>query len=189
MTEEIGVETGSDWSRFLRKHWKIFAVFVVAVILAVVGAVYVFLWFIGNAQSTGLVPTTLGLWTMNNLVMFILHAIFWELLLVGIPVVIGSVVGWQWWKRLPAEEKWEYHLFGKGSRTNRAGGAISPLLFIAFTIKVYVDGNWNAAISSFTLNYVVGSMFSILLWIVAIAAIPAAIGLIWWIRHEMNKKP
>jgi hypothetical protein len=68
MTEEIGVETGSDWSRFLRKHWKIFAVFVVATILAVAGAVYVFLWFTGNAQSTGLVPSTLGLWTMSHLV-------------------------------------------------------------------------------------------------------------------------
>ncbi len=189
MTEEIMVEKGSDWSRFLRKHWKIFAVFVAAIILAVASAVYVFLWFTGNAQSTGLVPSTLSLWTMNNLVLFILHAIFWELLFIGVPAVIAAVVGWQWWRSLPADEKQEYHLFGKGSRSNRAGGAISPLLFIAFAIKVYVDGNWNTAISSFTLNYVVGSMFAILLWIVAIAAIPAAIGLIWWIRHEMNKKP
>ena len=189
MTEEIGIEKRSDWGKFFRKHWKIITVFVGAGILAFIGAVYVFLWFTGNAQSTGIVPSTLGLWTMGHLVSFILHAIFWELLFIGVPAIIAAVVGWQWWKRLPAEEKQEYHLFSKGSRSNRAGGAISPLLFIAFAIKVYVDGNWNAAISSFTLNYVVGSMFTILLWIVAIAVIPAIIGLVWWIRHEMNKKP
>ena len=34
-----------------------------------------------NAQSTGLVPVTLGLWSMGNVASFILHAIFWELVL------------------------------------------------------------------------------------------------------------
>ena len=189
MTEEIATEKSSDWGKFLRKHWKIIAVFVAAGILAFIGAVYIFLWFTGNAQSTGLVPSTLSLWTMNHLISFILHAIFWELLFLGVPIIIAAIAGWQWWKRLPAEEKQEYHLFGKGSRSNRAGGVISPLLFITFAIKIYVDGNWNTAISSFTLDYVVGSIFAILLWIIAIAAIPATIGIIWWIRHEMNKKP
>jgi len=179
----------SNWTKFLKKHWSIFAAFVVAVILACVGAVYVFLWFAGNAQTTSLVPSSLGLWTMANLVLFILHAIFWELVFIGIPAVIGAILGWQWWKRLPEEEKQEYHLFGKGSRSSRAGGVISPLLFIAFAIKVYVDGNWNVAISSFTLNYVVGSIVTILIWVAAIFAIPAAIGLIWWLRREMNKTP
>jgi hypothetical protein len=186
MTEEN--EKGFDSGKFLRKHWKTVALFVAAAILAFIGAVYVFLWFTANAQSTGLIPTTLGTWTMNNLVMFFLNAIFWELLLIGVPAIIGAIIGWQWWKRLPEEEKMGYH-FGKGSRSNTAGGAISPLLFIAFAIKVYVDGNWNAAISSWKLDYVVGSMFTILLWTVAIAAIPAIIGIVWWIRHEMNKKP
>ena len=125
---------------------------------------------------------------MANVVAFILHAIFWELVLIGIPVAIGAVAAWQWWKRLPDDRKERISL-GKRSRSSGAGGAISPLLFIAFAIKVYVDGNWNVAISTYTLDYVVGSMVTILLWIVAIFAIPAIIGLIWWIRHEMNKKP
>ena len=54
MTEEIRVEEGYDWKTFLRKHWNMVAVFVVAGVLALVGAVYVFVWFVGNAQSTGL---------------------------------------------------------------------------------------------------------------------------------------
>ncbi len=178
---------GSQWGKFLRKHWVAFAAFVAAAILAFAGAVYVFVWFTGNAQSTGLVPAALGMWTMGNTIAFILHAIFWELVLIGIPVAIGAVAAWQWWKRVPDAEK--TGLSWKGSKSRDAGGAISPLLFIAFALKVYVDGNWNAAISTYTLDYVVGSMVTILLWIVAIFAIPATIGIIWWIRHGMNKKP
>ena len=142
MTQEIEVKKASDGKKFIRKHWNIIAVFAAAGTLAFIGAVYVFLWFVGNAQATGLVPATLNMWTMGNMVSFILHAIFWELVLIGIPVAIGAILGWQWWKRLPDEEKKEHNLFGKSSRSSRAGGAISPLLFIAFAIKVYFDGNW-----------------------------------------------
>ena len=188
MTEENELEKEADWKRFVRKHWGAVAILAVAVILAIAGAVYVLWWFTGNAQSAGLVPSTLNLWTMGNVVTFILHLIFWELVLVGIPVAVGAIAGWQWWKRLPAEEK-EYHIFGRRSQSRNAEGAISPLLFIAFAIKVYVDGNWNVAIASWKLDYVVGSMITILVWIVAIFAIPATIGILWWIRHELGKTP
>ena len=189
MAQQAEVKAGSGWNVFLKRHWAAFAAFVMAAVLAAAGAVYVFVWFTGNAQSTGLVPSSLGAWSMENLVLFILHAIFWELVLVGIPVVVGAVVGWQWWRRLPEEEKKEYHLSQKGSRSSRASGAFSTLLFIAFAIKVYVDGNWSVAISTYTLDYVVGSMVTILVWAAAIFAVPAIVGLAWWINHEKSKKP
>ena len=190
MMEKTGSENGSEaWKQFLRKHWNVLGLFIVAVVLASVGAVYVFLWFVGDAQSTGLVPRTLGLWTMGNLVTFILYAIFWELLLIGVPAIVGAVVGWLWWRNLPSEEKKEYHFFGRRSRATRGGGGISLLFFIAFCIKVYVDGNWNVAIATWTFDYVVYSMLWILIWILVIFGIPAAIGVTWWIRHEMKKKP
>src|SRR5713226_4773013 len=115
MTGTSGLDVDSDWKRFMGKHWRTVATFVVAAILAVASAVYVFLWFVGNAQSTGLVPRTLGLWTMANLVSFILNAIFWDLLLVGIPVVVAVVVAWLLWKRLSGEEMRRYRLFRKRS--------------------------------------------------------------------------
>ena len=188
MTGEAEIEKGPEWKSFLRKHWKMVALFAVAVILAFIGAVYVYLWFVREAQSTGLVPTTLGLWTIAHLVTFILHLILWELLLIGIPVIIGAIAGWLWWRNLPIEEKRQYHFFGKRSRTTRGGGGVSILLFVAFCIKVYIDGNWNVAIATWTFDYLVYSMLTILIWIAVIFGIPATIGIIWWIRHEIKKK-
>jgi hypothetical protein len=191
MTREAEEENGSDWKKFLRKHWNIVALFVVAAALAFTGAVYVFLWFVRDAQSTGMVPAILSQWTMGNLVTFILNAIFWELLLIGVPVALAAVAGWLWWRKLPSEEKKQYRFFGRRSRTTSGGSGISLLFFIAFCIKVFIDGNWNVpfATSTWTLDYVVDSMISILIWSLIIVGIPVAIGIIWWIQHEMKKKP
>jgi hypothetical protein len=190
MIAETGSENGSEiWKRFLRKHWNILVLFVVGAILASIGAIYVFLWFVGEAQSIGMVPATLDLWTMGNLVTFILYAIFWELLLIGVPVILAAVAGWLWWRRLPDEEKKEYHLFGTRSRTTSGGGGVSLLFFVAFCIKVFMDGNWNVAFATWTFDYVVYSMLWTLIWILVICGIPIAIGVIWWINHEMKKKP
>src|SRR5437660_8405149 len=95
---------------------------------------------------------------MGNLVSFILDAIFWELLLVGIPVVVAVVGGWLLWKRLSDEEMRGYRLFRKRSRTTRGGGGVSMFFFIAFAINVDLDGNWDVPILNCTLNYVVGAM-------------------------------
>jgi hypothetical protein len=182
MTED----DSQGWKKFLRKHWSTFVLFVVGAVLASVGAVYVFLWFAADAQSTGLVPSTLGLWTMGNIVTFLLHLISWEVLLVGVPVIIASVAGWMWWRRLPDEEKKEYHLFDTRPRsTSGGGGAVSLLFWIAFCVKVFMDGNWNVAVAIWTLDYLVYSSIWTVIWILIIFGIPASvIGIIWWISHE-----
>jgi hypothetical protein len=183
-------ELSPAWKKFLRKHWNMLVLFVVGAILASVGATLVFLWFLGDAQSTGLVPTTLGLWTMGYMVTFLLHVIFWEVLLIGVPVILAAVAGWLWWRKLPDEEKKEYHFFGTRSRaTGGGGGAIELLIFIAFCIKVFTDGNWNVAFTTWTFDYLVYSYLSALIWVLIIFGIPIVLGIIWWIRHEMKKKP
>jgi len=173
-----------DWKTFIGRHWGAVAIFVVAAVVAAAWAVYVFWWFTGNAQSTGMVPSTLVFWTMGNLVTFIIYSILWELLLVGIPVAIAGIAAWMWWRRLPLEERMGYH-WGKRSRS--ASGGVGFLFFIAFAIKVYVDGKWNIPISTYTVNYVVGSMITILAWVAVIFGIPIAIGVTWWIHHEIKK--
>jgi hypothetical protein len=187
MMETVSENDSKGWKKFLKKHWNMVAIFVVAAVLALIAAVYVFLWVVGNVQSSGLVPSTLGPWTMGNIVTFLLHAVFWELLLIGIPVAVAAVAGYLWWRGLPNDEKKEYH-FGKRLRTRGGGGGISLLFFIVFCIKVYVDGNWNVAISTWTLDYVVGSMVTILVWAAVIFGIPAAVIGIIWLSREIQKK-
>lgn len=190
MMSETGSANGSEgWKKFLRRHRKMFVLFVVVAILASVGAILVFLWFVGHAQSTGMVPTTLGLWTMGNLVTFLLTLIFWEVLLIGVPAILAAIAVWLWWKKLPHEEKKEYLFFGNRSRASNGGDAISLLVFIAFCIKVFVDGNWNVAFASWTFDYLVYSLLIALIWILIIFGIPSALGIIWWISRGMLKKP
>jgi len=169
----------------MRRHWGSCAMLALAVALAITEGVYVFLWFVGHAESSGMVPRILGLWTMANLVTFILYAVFWELLLVGVPIAVVALVGWLWWKRLPEEER-TGDQFG-GRKRSAGGGGVSLLFFIGFCIKVFIDGKWNVLIATFSLDYVVGSMITILVWGLIIFGIPIAIGLIWWITREMKK--
>ena len=183
-----GVENESNWKSFLRRHWSIMAVFTVVAVLLFIGAVYVFLWFVSEAQTTSMVPPTLGDWTMGNLLTFILHAIFWLLIFIGIPAIIVAAAGWQWWKRLPQEEK-KHHPFGKSSRSRDGGSGISLLIFIVFAIKVYIDGNWNVAIATWPLDYVVDSMVTILVWGAIIIGIPAGIIGLIWLSREIKKNP
>jgi len=127
---------------------------------------------------------------MGHLVTFLLHLIFWEVLFIGIPVIIAAVAGWLWWRKLPDEERKEYHFFGTRSRaTSGGGGGISLLHFIVFCIKVFTDGNWDVAFATWTFDYLVYSLLWALIWILIIFAIPVALGIIWWIQHEMKKKP
>ena len=181
---ETGPENDSEiWKKFFRRHWGFVVLVVVGAILAFVGAILVYLGFVGAAQLTGLVPTILGLWTMGHLVTFLINLIFWEALLIGVPVILAAVAGWLWWKKLPNKEKKEYRFFGKRARTSSGGGGVSAFFFVAFCIKVFIDGNWNIPIATWTLDYVVYSMLTILIWVLIIFGIPAAIGIIWWIRH------
>jgi hypothetical protein len=190
MVEETELENSSDgWKKFLKKHWNMLVYWIIAGIFAAIGAVLVYLWFVGDAQSTGMVPMSLGQWTMGHVVTFMLHLIFWELLFIGIPVAIAAIVGWLWWKQIPDEERNEYQFFGKRSRAENGGGGISFLFFVVFCIKVYIDGNWNVAIASWTLDYVVDSMISILFWGAIIFGIPAIIIGLIWLNHEIKKNP
>ena len=192
MKMETESENGEKiWKKFLSKHWKMLVLFVVGAILASIGAIFVFLRFVGDAQLTGLVPETLGLWTMGHFMTFLLHLIFWEVLFIGVPVIIAIVlIIFLWWKNLPDEERKEYkrgHLFGKRSHRTDGGEGISFLVTIAFIIKIYLDGNWNVPFATWTFDYLVYSWLWALFWVLIIFGIPILIGGTWWIRREMKK--
>lgn len=179
------------WVKFLRNHWKIFAAMVIVAIIAFIGAIYVFLWFVEGAQPN-LVPIYLDQWSMGHVVTFILHFIFWEAIFIGIPVLVAVVLFWQlWWNKIPEEERKEYkkkHLFfGKHSKRSDSGGFITFLINIGFVVKVYLDGNWDKPFATWKFDYLVYSYLWILVIFAIIIGIPIALGGIWWIRNEMKK--
>jgi hypothetical protein len=180
------------WKKFLSKHWQMFVVWIVAAILAIIGAIYVFLWHVGEAQLTGLVPVLLGSWSMGHIITFLLHLIFWEAIFIGIPVLIAILAVYLlWWKKLPDKERKEYrkgHLFGKRSKGTDAGGGISFLIFIAFCILVYLDGNWGVAISTWEFDYLVYTCIWAFIWVAIIIGIPVLIGGSAWLYHQMKKQ-
>jgi hypothetical protein len=176
------------WDMFIGRHKKAFVIFIAAALLAAVWAVLVLLWFVGKAQADGLVPETLDLWAMSHVVMFLLNLLFWMLVLVGIPVAVGAGIAWLWFSRLPADERREYRRSRNRSRRSDAGGGFSILVFIGFALKVYIDGNWDVPISTWTFNYLVYSWVTVLVWIFIIFAIPAAIGLGWWILRGRARR-
>lgn len=191
MVEFESKQSEKIWKTFVRKHWNMLAVFIVATIVAIIGAILVFLWFVADAQITNLVPQTLNLWTMGYLVTFLLHVLFWEIILIGIPVIaFVAAIYFLWWKKLPAEECYEYrrgHLFGKKSRSREGGGTITFLINIGFIIKIYNDGNWNVPFATWTFNYLVYSYLVVIIWIAVIFGIPMTIGAIFWLHREMKK--
>ncbi|HUT00080.1 MAG TPA: hypothetical protein VMY59_07185 [Candidatus Thermoplasmatota archaeon] len=193
MTELELEQSEKIWKKFIKKQWKMLALCITVAIVAVISAILVFLWFVGDAQATDLVPTTLNLWTMGYLVTFLLHLLFWEVLFIGIPVIIAvAAIYILWWKKLPDEERNEYrsgHLFGKRSRSKDSGGAITFLVNIGFIIKVYLDGNWNVPFATWTFDYLVYSYLWVIIWMVIIFGIPIVIGGSLWLRHEMKKTP
>ncbi len=194
MVAKTKPETGNKiWKKFLRKQWKMVVLFIVGAILASIGATLVCLWVVGEVQLAGLVPAPLGLWSMGHLVTFLLRLVFWEVLIIGVPVILAAVaIIFLWWKKIPDRERREYrrgHLFGTRSRPTNGKDVLSPLVFIVFCIKVFLDGNWNVAFGTWTFDYVVYSFLWALIWVLIIFGIPMVLGGTWWIRHEMKKKP
>ncbi len=175
--------------RFIRKHWKATILFVAGAILVMVWAILVFLWVAGNAQATGMVPLSLGQWAMGTLVTFLLNLLFWVILLVAIPVIVALLAVWSWWKELPLEERSEYRFFQKRSQARNGGNGMSFLIFIAFCIKIYLDGNWNVAFSTWTFDYLVYSSLTALIWVFIIFGIPIAVLVILWVGRWGRTKP
>lgn len=189
------MEQGSEreckaWKKFLRRHWGATALFLTGAAAALAGAVLVYLWFVGEAQSTGLVPADLSLWTMSYVLTFLLNLAFWELLVVGMPVAVAGILFYTlWYRRLPAEEREEYRragLFGDRSPRSDAGDGMSFLFFLAFLAIVYLDGYWEVPFSSWTLDYLVYTCLTAVVGVLAVVGIPLAIGGLWWLRREMR---
>jgi hypothetical protein len=170
--------------RFLLKHWKMTLVMAVIIIVTAIIAILVFLWVVNEAIATALMPVSLGDWTVGYIITFILHVIFWELLLVvtwGIP--LAAVMYWQF-SKLPDADLW------RPQRGNReSGDAIGFLVGIAWLIMLWVDGRWNQTFQEWTFIEWIYSWLTAAGWVLLIFGIPAVvIFVLWLVSREMKKE-
>jgi len=169
--------------RFLKKHWRMILPMIVLGAVAIFAAIFVFTWFVALAQATALVPATLGEWSIGYMITFILHLIFWELLLVGSWVlVLVLILIFRWYMKLPEEER---EMKPKRGRREE-GDAFGFVVGITWLIIVWLDGRWNLAFNSWTFNDWVYSFLAALMWDLIIFGIPILLGFLWWMNKEFR---
>lgn len=189
--EEINDEV---WKKFLRKHLKVVLFIIIVGIGVVIGGIFVFLWVVENSQKLGLVPIALGQWTIGYIVTFILEVILWEFLFIGIPLIIVAVITVYWWHKLPDDEREEYEREPKKKGPRRrlilgsGSGLISLIVFLTWLIIVWNDGMWDIAFQNWTINYLVYSTLTAILWDILFIGIPVTIIVFLWIRREMKEE-
>jgi hypothetical protein len=188
-------ELDERWKKFLKKHWEVVLAIGIGIIGAIIGGILVFLWRVGAAPAALGVPANIGDWTIGYTVTFILNVIWYEFLLVGLPVIAAIIViVFVWWNQLPEEEKEELKEEPKKSRPRRAmtgasGGGIFGLLYqLTWLIVIWSRGYWNTAFSAWGFSAFVNTMLWALIWDLIIFGIPIAIIVILWVRHEVMEE-
>ncbi len=178
-TEEEIFETVGR--KFLRKYWKMTVVMVALMIAAIAEALLVLLWVIADMQTLGLIPATLGLWSVGHIITFILHLIFWELVLVGIWVIIvAAVLYLKWYNNLPEEDK-----FPKRERGRREeGDAFGFFIGITWLLIIWFTNRWDVTFNAWTINDWVFTWLSAVFIDLLIIGIPVLLYFIYWIRKE-----
>ena len=177
MEENSNRSCGEFWPRKIIEHWKAFTVFIIGCAVALAGAILVLFWFIETSPIGAMGTATIGEWTLAWIWEFFIFLILWELLIVGIPVAVAFGVGWYlFWNRLSSEEKAEFK--GRDKKKHRgssAGGGFGFAMFIAFSIYMYIKGDFFTPFGDKPYLYWVYSWFLALAWLLVIFGIPAAI--------------
>ncbi|MCK5593356.1 hypothetical protein KAI31_04590, partial [Candidatus Bathyarchaeota archaeon] len=176
------------WKKFFRKHWEISILFVIAIVVAVIGAFLVLLWFKDYAQAITLVPEYLGNWSIGTAVTLCLHLLFWEFILIGIPAIAVAGVCFLWWRKLPEEEKKEYK--GEPKKRTQDSGFFSFLIWIAWLIIVYTDDMLFKPFvdALWTFDYLMSSWIWAVIWVLIICGIPMVVGGVAVIIYFGKKK-
>jgi hypothetical protein len=118
------------WKNKIKEYFKTFIVIIVAGVVAIIGAVLVFFWFMYTSPIGGQGLWTLDEWTLMHLLCFGILLLLWELLFVGLPTALFfGVGGYIWWSRLPEEKKQEFRGREK-KKTHRARDAGLYIVFI-----------------------------------------------------------
>ncbi|MFX1410864.1 MAG: hypothetical protein ACFFA6_10950 [Promethearchaeota archaeon] len=179
--EEISDEV--FWKNKIKQYWKVFIICIIAVIVCLIGALLVLVWFIETSTLGGQGDWTFNDWTLNYVVGFMILIILWELLLVGVPAALFfGLGGYLWWKRLPEEEKQEYKEREKREKKKYkntknwgGGGGFNIFMFIAYCIVIAIDGHYNTRFGQLDYSYFIYAWFFTFMWLLIIFGVPVVI--------------
>ncbi len=178
--------------KFLRRHWKMALLIIGVLAAATVVAVYVFLKVIADAQVLGLVPVSLGQWSVASIFVIIIQVIIWELIFVAswlIPIVVVTFI--LWYRKLPEEERKEYDMSpkrGTDPRRTEGGGFFSFLGGVIWLIIVWTTGRWTLAFQAWTISDLIYTWLVACLLVLLIFAIGGGIYFIWWWRKDTKEE-
>ena len=178
--------------KFLRRHWKMALLMIGWIAAASIVAVFVFHRVVADAQTIGLVPTTLGQWSVGIFFIFILTLILWELVfVVSWLIPTGAVIVFVWYRKLPEEERKEYGMSpkrGADPRRTEGGGFFSFLVGVVWLIIVWTTGRWTLAFQAWPLNDWIFSWIAACLWVLLPLGVAGAIFFIWWVRKDTKEE-
>ena len=175
MEENGSCSDGEFWKRKIQEHWKLFTVFIIGCVAAIAGALLVLFWFIETSPIGAMGTATVGEWTLAWIWEFFIFLILWELLIVGIPIGVALGLSWYfWWKKISAGEKAEFKGRWRG-RGTAEGGGFGFGMFIAYSIYMYINGDFFTPFGDYPYTYWVYSWFHTLAWLLVIFGIPTAI--------------
>ncbi|MEJ2249935.1 MAG: hypothetical protein P8Y97_09770 [Candidatus Lokiarchaeota archaeon] len=150
----------SDWSHFktfVNAHWKVLIIFLIGVVVAIIGGIFVFYWILNTNWVGGYGSWDLGMFSIGNFFGLFFLILLLELLIVGVPLcAYGGIVFYLWWTRLTEEEKAILKRENKKPKkktSKGASGVFSFLLLITFLILVFTQGNWNTPINTLPYLY------------------------------------
>ena len=180
--EENNENDDIPW-KLLRKYWKYLAVFVIGGVIAFIGGIFVFFWYVGISAVGGQGTWTIDQFTIGNIVRWVIFLILFELAIIGIPVavILGGLAIW-WWIKLPQEDKDQFRN-RKTRKRETGGGGFSFLTAIVFLILVFIHGNWNTPLGALPYSYLVFTW----LWACIISIIPFAIAAVVYFSYKIMK--
>ena len=177
------------WKEEVKKHWKFLFLCVAAIVILAVIAVVVLIWHVQTSPIGNYGTATFDQWSLDWIVCFIIVLILWELLFVGVPAVLFfGLGGYLWWWRLPTDEKKLFKDQEKTSHKKRnAGGGCGLLIFIAYCIYIYIDGNYFTSFGSLPYSYWLYSYLLTMGWLLIIFGIPMAVAGLLYLRYWLKQ--
>jgi hypothetical protein len=166
------------WKKHIKQHIWTIIVIVIAVACAIVGMILVLFWVMATSPIGAYGTALIGDWSLDWIVGFMWILLGWELLFVGLPLLLFFVVGGIiWWKRLSEEEKALFKAREKKNTAKKTGGSGGGgiVMFIAYIIYMGVQGYYYAPFSSQPYSFWVYSFFYTIMWMLIVLGIPACI--------------